>query len=258
MIKVCVAGATGWVGQTLVPAIEAASDLELVGAISRSGAGQKLGRVVVRESVEEALAVPTDVLIDYTTPAAAKRNTLAAIDRRVHVVIGTSGLTDEDYAAIDAAARSRQVGVLAAGNFAISSVLLQHFALIAARYLPSWEILDYAKAEKTDAPSGTARELAYRLATVRAPAVGVPIADTQGAPEARGTTLNGTQIHSIRLPGYVIGVEVLFGKPDETLSLRFAAGSGAEPYVDGTLLAVRKVGGLVGLRRGLDQILDLA
>lgn len=265
MIRICVAGATGWVGRSLVPAIVAAPDFELVGAVSRSAQGKALGEALglpsltlpVSGTVEEALAVATDVLIDYTSPESVKANVLHAIGRKVYVVLGTSGLNDDNYQEIGEAAQRHGVGVLAAGNFAISAVLLQHFATIAARYMPSWEVIDYSDASKPDAPSGTTREIVHRLSTVRAPEVEIPIGETQGSPEARGLTLNGTQVHSIRLPGYVIGSEVIFGKPNERLSLRYDGGSGAEPYVDGTLLAVRRVSGFAGLRRGLDQVLDL-
>ena len=78
-----------------------------------------------------------------------------------------------------------------------------------------------------------------------------------GERAARGATVSGTQVHSVRLPGYVIGVEVVFGMPDQRLSLRHDAGSSAKPYVDGALLAIRKVGTLVGLHRGLDTVLEM-
>lgn len=269
MIRICLAGATGWVGESLVPAIDAAPDLELVSVVARRAAGDRLAEalrvetlspqvanLVVRATVEEALAVPTDVLVDFTAPTSVERHALAAIDRGVHVVIGTSGLTDADYERIGAAAARAGVGVLAAANFAITAVLMERFALMAARHLSSWEVIDYGSADKPDAPSGTARQLAARLAQVGAPAVQVPIDATQGAPEARGLTLNGTQVHSVRLPGYVIGAEVLFATPDERLSIRYESGNSAEPYVSGTLLAVREVGTFTGLRRGLDTLLD--
>ena len=148
--------------------------------------------------------------------------------------------------------------MLAVGNFAITVVLLQKFAEMAARYVPQWEIIDYAHADKKDAPSGTARELSARLAKIRHSELAVPLEQTQGIVETRGARLNGTQVHSIRLPGYTISVEILFGLPDQTLSLRHDSGSSAQPYVDGGLLAIRKVSSFVGLRRGLDSVLDLA
>jgi 4-hydroxy-tetrahydrodipicolinate reductase len=262
-IDVCVAGATGWVGQPLCRAIAAAGDLRLVGAVARMHQGANLQDVIgdpaldvtVSGSVAAALAAPTDVLVDYTKPDVVKANVLAAIQRGVHVVIGTSGLTDADYAEIDAAAKAHGVGVIAAGNFAITAVLLQRFACEAARYLAQWEIIDYASDAKPDAPSGTARELAFRLSEVKQPQPTIPIDQTIGPRESRGTTLNGSQVHSLRLPSYVIAIEAIFGAKDERLTIRHDAGAGAEPYIGGTLLAIRKVREFVGLIRGLDRIM---
>src|SRR6185369_17988913 len=166
-------------------------------------------------------------------------------------------VTDGDYAEIDVVARRYGRGVLACGNFALTVVLLQRFAEVAARLLPQWEIIDYANDGKLDVPSGTARELAARLAKVRPPEPTVPIESTVGPREARGATLAGSQVHSIRLPGFVISAEIIFGMPDQKLTIRHDSGNSARPYVDGALLAIRKVSTLVGLHRGLDSVLDL-
>jgi len=265
MLKVCLAGATGWAGSELARGIAAVDDVALVSAVSRKHAGQKLQDVLGDERLDtpvlataaEALARPCDVFVEYTTAASAKANVLAALEHGAHVVVGASGLTDADYAEIDALARKRARGVLACGNFALTVVLLQKFAELAARYIPSREIIDYAYEGKPDAPSGTARELAARMAKVRRPDIGVPVASTLVQPEARGAELSGSQVHSVRLPGFVLGVEVIFGMPDQTLVLRHNAGSSAKPYVDGALLAIRKVSTLVGVHRGLDAVLDL-
>lgn len=263
-LKVCIAGATGWMGQPLCLAISDTTDLSLVGAVSRTHKGRNLKDVlgqsdldlIVSGSVAEALETPTDVLVDYTKADAVKGNVLTAIAKGVHVVIGSSGLTDEDVVEINQAALDHKVGVIAAGNFAITAVLLQRFACEAAKYLSHWEIIDYASDTKKDAPSGTTRELAFRLSEVRKPEVTNPIAETIGERDSRGTTLNGSQIHSIRLPSYVISVEAIFGADDERLSIRHDAGSGAAPYIAGTLLAIRKVRDHVGLIRGLDRIME--
>jgi 4-hydroxy-tetrahydrodipicolinate reductase len=182
---------------------------------------------------------------------------LAALEHGAHVVVGTSGLTQDDYTEIDTVAHDRRRGVLACGNFALTAVLLQRFAQIAAKLIPQWEIIDYAHDDKTDAPSGTVRELADRLSRVRPPEPTIPIDQTMGAKEARGLTLSGSQVHSLRLPGFVISFEILFGMPDQRLSIRHDSGTSALPYVDGALLAVRKVSTLVGLHRGLDAVLDI-
>jgi 4-hydroxy-tetrahydrodipicolinate reductase len=262
-LRICVAGATGWVGRSLVTAIGAANDLQLVGAVARRRAGEDAGIAVggtpiglaLAPSVVAALAVPTDVLIDFTKPDAVKAHALTAIAQRVGVVVGTSGLTAADYAEIDDAAKAAGVGVIAAGNFSITAALLQHFALLAARHLPQWEIIDYASAGKIGAPSGTARELAERMAAVKKPAIGRPLDQIHGAREARGASIDGVQVHSLRLPGFVLSCEALFGLSDERLTIRHDAGSSAAPYIAGTLIAARRVGQIKGLVRGLDTLL---
>ena len=261
-LSVCIAGATGWTGRALVQAVLDAPDLKLPSAVARSAAGGDLGEalggeplgVLVHGTVAEALG-GIDVLVDYTSATAVRANTLAAIDAGVAVVIGSSGLTAADFDAIDAAARERSVGVVASGNFSLTAAMCQAAALLAARHLPQWEIVDYASADKPDVPSGTARELAERLAEVRRPEVGRPIADLHGPQEARGATVAGSQVHSVRLPGFVVSTEVVFAGPDERLTIRHDAGATPEPYVEGTLLAVRRVPKLVGLTRGLDTLL---
>jgi 4-hydroxy-tetrahydrodipicolinate reductase len=264
-IAVCLAGATGWAGSELARAIAGSSDLVLSAAVSRRHAGRNLGDVLgndriscpIYSSAPEALAHRCDVFVEYTKPEIAKANVLAALDRGAHVVIGASGLTDSDYAAIDVAAKRVERGVLAVGNFALTVVLMQKFAEMAAKWIPQWEIIDYAHDDKVDAPSGTARELATRLARVRTPETTVPVRQTVGEREARGATLSGVQVHSVRLPGFVISAEVIFGLPDQTLSIRHDSGASARPYVDGALLAIRRVSMLRGVHRGLDTVLDL-
>ena len=249
-IRVCVAGITGWTGRAVADAVAAAGDLELVSGVSRTDPASF-------PSVAEALdRVPARVLVDYTSAAVVKGNVLAAIERGVAAVVGSSGLSAEDYAEVDAAAQEQGVGVIAAGNFSLTAALLLRFAVEAARRLEAWEVIDYASAGKPDAPSGTARELAERLDDVRRPVLGVPLDEVLGAREARGATVAGTQVHSLRLPSFSVSTEAVFAADGERLSIRHDAGESPAPYVAGTLLAVRAVIGRIGLTRGLDQLLS--
>lgn len=265
MIKVCLAGATGWAGSELALSIARERDMALVSAVSRRHAGCTLGDVLgapelsapVFATAAEALAEPCNVFVEYTKPDSAKGNILAAINRGAHVVVGTSGLTEEDFREIHQVALDKNRGVLACGNFALTVVLLQKFAEMAAKYIPQWEIIDYAHDNKVDAPSGTARELAAKLGQVRNPEPTLSIDRTMGLRESRGATVSGSQIHSVRLPGYIISAEIIFGMPDQKLTIRHDAGNSAQPYVDGALLAIRNVSRLVGVHRGLDTVLDL-
>ena len=265
-IRVCLAGATGWAGSALALAIAQSDDIALVSAVSRTHAGRTLGEVLaesrltcpVYATAEEAFTQPCDVFFEFTKPDVAKSNVLTALRHGAHVVIGTSGLTDEDYAEIATAADKAQRGVLAVGNFALTVVLLQKFAETAAKLIPQWEIIDYASDSKKDSPSGTVRELANRLSKVRPSELTVSLEETQGVVETRGARMTGSQVHSLRLPGYTISAEIIFGLPDQKLTIRHDSGTSAQPYVDGSLLAIRKVNTFVGLRRGLDSVLDLS
>ena len=177
-IRVCVAGITGWTGSAVAEAVRQADDLELVAGVSRSDPES-------HSSVAEALdAVSAEVLVDYTQAEAVKGNVAAAIERGVNVVVGSSGLSSEDYAELDAAARAHSVGVVAAGNFSLTAALLLRAAVDAARHLDAWEVIDYASSTKPDAPSGTSRELAERLGEMREPAAPVPVKDVVGPREA--------------------------------------------------------------------------
>ena len=265
-IRVVVAGATGWTGKLLVAGILKSEDLKLAGAVSRSAAGKDAGEaagvpsagIPIAATLEQALSHPSDVVVDYTNAHAVKPHTMLALRAGRHVVIGTSGLSAADYDEIDAAARAAKRGVIAAGNFSIPATLLKRFALEAARYVPDVEVIDYASATKADTPSGTARELAEMLGRIERRPLAKPVAELSGIRETRGAAIGvktPVQVHSLRMPSYVIACEAIFGAPDERLTIRHDAGSSAAPYVAGTLLAVRHVGESVGLRRGLDSLI---
>ncbi len=263
MIRICFAGATGWVAPPILTAIDAADDLALASGVSRSAAGRTLADATastssgpVHASVGDALqAGDVDVLVDYTSAEIVMDDVRAAVRHGVHAVVGTSGLTAEDHAELDRLAHRHGVGVIAAGNFSVQAAVLQHAARIAAGVIDRWEILDYASAGKPDVPSGTARQLAEAVGRVRRPIGAVPPADLHGPAEARGAEVAGTRVHAVRLPSFVVSTEIVFAGAGERLVMRHDAGESPDPYVDGTLLAVRRVAEEPGVRLGLDSLL---
>ncbi len=263
-IKVCISGITGWTGSSVAKATMLSNDLELQCAVSRSLKKPEpvpqlkidFSNIPVYATVDEALSKhKVDVLIDYTSALAVKEHVLCALSKNVNIVVGSSGLTAEDYAEIEKLAIENNLGVIASGNFSITAALAKRFSLMAAKFLPTWEIIDYSHAEKIEAPSGTARELAEELSLVASNKMALPVEQTKGEKEARGAQIKNTPVHSVRLPGFILSFETLFGLPDERLTIRHDAGNSALPYVDGTLLAVRKVQSIKGLVRGLDNLL---
>lgn len=265
--RVVIVGATGWVGRALVAALAGRGDLHLVAAVARTAAGRDSGEaagvaangVRLVATLAEALATASDVVIDYSKPGVVKGHVLAALAAGRHVVVGTSGMGAADYAEIDAAALQAGRGVLAAGNFSITATLMRRFALEAAKYVPDIEIIDYASAKKADTPSGTGRELAELIGAMRQPATSMPVDQLGGVRATRGGAIGApvaVQVHSVRMPSYVLSCEALLGLPDERLTIRHDAGSSAAPYVGGTLLAAARVSGFTGLRRGLDHVME--
>ena len=262
MTRVAVGGATGWTGAALCAGIRGTDDLHLVAGVSRTHAGSDLGEVIagttwavpVHASVAAALD-NADVYVDFTKHHAVKTHVLTAIAARKQVIVGTSGLTAADYDDIDKAARAHGVGAIAAGNFAVLAALAQVAALTVAEHVPTWEVIDYASFTKPDVPSGTARELAEKLSAVHPPTIGVPVDHIAGPKAARGADVDGTRVHSVRTPGFVVSTEVVFGLPGQRMSIRFDAGDSPQPYVDGVILAIRALHDRVGLTRGLESLL---
>lgn len=263
--RICVAGATGKMGAHLSKAIAESSDLQIVSALAKNYNDQNLGEVLNNKNIDAciyddiifALQKHPDIIIDFSHASVVKRNVICAIQEKVNVVIGTSGLTDKDFDEINELAIANQVGVIAAGNFSLSAVLMMQFAELAAKHFPSREIIEYSYDGKPDAPSGTANELASRLAKIKSADQKIPVENVVGKKESRGANVEGTQIHSIRLPGFNNSCEIIFGTGAERLKIRHDAIDPTKPYIDGALYAIRKVTGLKGLYRGLDAVMKL-
>lgn len=261
-IRIIVAGATGWTGAAVTRGILDVDDLTLVGAVARGAAGDDIGAHLGRDSVgvtivatvEEALETPADVFVDLTAPALVKGHCLSAIDKGLAVLVGTSGLTAADFVDLDKAARQQGVGVFT-GNLSLTAALMQHCALLAAKHVPEFEVMDYSWADKEDVPSGTARGLAEKLGDVRQPLVGRDPSTIHGPIEGRGAEINGVRVHSIRISGFTLRCEAVFGMEGERLVIAHEAGQSADPYVYGTVLVARRIGQVTGFVHGLDQLL---
>ncbi len=262
MIRICIAGAMGWVGKALLLAAFDRNDVEIVSAVSPRHAGQNVGLALGQKAgnlhfvgtIAQGLAASPDVLIDYTRPEAAFSHVTAAIEKGIPTVLGTTGLTHSQMDALNAAARSAGIGVVS-GNFSLTAALMAHLAAFAAKHIDQFEILDFARSQKRDSPSGTATELALELGLVRKPKLDVALEDNIGPKESRGATISGVQVHSVRLPSYQLAVEVVFGQLAERLVIRHEAIEDAAVYVDGTFLAAQRIAGFKGLVRGMNHIL---
>ncbi len=244
MINVAVLGAAGRMGTTVVNAVEAAPDLAVVAKL---------------DAGDDFTFNGANVAVDFTVPSVTEDNVHKLIDAGIHAVVGTTGWTDAALGRVRAhLAEAPEVGVLIAPNFALSAVLSMRFAAIAAPYFESVEIIELHHPDKIDAPSGTALHTARGAAAARA-AAGIaasPDATTDELDGARGATVDGIRVHSVRLRGLTAHEEILFGNQGEQLTIRTDSFDRSS-FMPGVLLAIREVVGRPGLTFGLDGYLSL-
>jgi 4-hydroxy-tetrahydrodipicolinate reductase len=218
VINVAVSGAAGRMGETVCAAVQGAEDMALVGRAD--------------PRLETALADvlgDADVVVDFSTPAAALANARTCLEAGVHCVMGTTGA---DFSSLEGVG---DANLFVAPNFALGAVLMMKFAVEAAGHMPDCEIVELHHDGKLDAPSGTARRTAELVA-------------------AAGGRVH-EPIHSVRLPGLVAHQEVLFGAPGQTLTIRHDSVD-RESFMPGVLLAVRRVSSLERSPTvGLEQLL---
>lgn len=247
MIRVGVLGAAGRMGATVCDAVDGADDLELV------------ARVDVDDPLSALTDAGVDVVVDFTHPDAVLGNLRFCVHEGISVVVGTSGFDQPKLDTVAEVVATRpEVGVLVAPNFALGAVLLMRFSELAARYYESVEVIELHHNRKADAPSGTAGHTARLIAQVRADAgIGeIPDATTSELDGARGASVDGIPVHSVRLAGLVAHQEVLFGAEGETLTIRHDS-LHRSSFMPGVLLGVRQVREHPGLTVGLDKFLDL-
>jgi len=238
MTRVAVLGALGKMGATVCDAVEAADDLTLAARLD--------------EGWDDLAGA--EVAVDFTHPDAVMDNLRRCIAAGVHVVVGTTGFDDARLDQVRAwLADAPDVGVLIAPNFGIGAVLMMRFAEQAAPHFDSVEIVELHHPGKADAPSGTARATAARVAAARGDAK-APDATTSALPGARGADVDGVPVHSVRLAGLVAHQEVLLGTAGETLTIRHDS-TDRVSFMPGVLLAVREVASRPGLTLGLDPLL---
>jgi 4-hydroxy-tetrahydrodipicolinate reductase len=245
MINVAVLGARGRMGSEVVKAVEATDGLALVAALD-------LG-----DSLEQLKASAAHVVVDFTTPDSVMSNLEFLINNGINVVVGTTGFDDAKLATVKGwLTQNPSVGVLVAPNFAIGAVLMMEFAEKAARYFESAEIIELHHPAKVDAPSGTAARTAELMASARKDAGldAMPDATTTSLPGARGASVNGIPVHSVRARGLVAHQEVLFGGLGETLTIRHDSIDRAG-FMPGVILGVRKIVNTPGLTHGLDKFM---
>jgi len=261
MIKVIVTGAAGKMGKEVCKTILDDPETELHGAVDTEEVGTDIGDLLGRKpvgvritSLEKAISRKgANVMVDFTHAAAAMDNIKAAVERGIHLVIGTTGLTEDNINEIRKLCSDKGVNAIIAPNFAIGAVLMMKFAELAARYMNRAEIIELHHDQKRDAPSGTAMQTAKLIAPkIKAPKV----ESSEILNGALGGVYENVHVHSIRLPGFVAHQEVIFGGVGQVLTIRHDS-IDRTSFMPGVLMAVKAVSERPGVTIGLDKIMDL-
>jgi 4-hydroxy-tetrahydrodipicolinate reductase len=195
------------------------------------------------------------VLVDFTVRGAVEQTVARTLAAGVHCVVGTTGVPEERWREIAAAAPDG-VCLFVAPSFAVGAVLMMRFAQTAARYMPHVEIIELHHDRKVDAPSGTAMRTAHLIAEARENVPTAPGRETEVAEGARGAEVEGVRVHSVRLPGLVAHQEVIFGDVGQTLTVRHDSIERTS-FMPGVILAIREAPKRRGLVIGLEELMGL-
>ena len=262
-IRVVINGALGRMGQEITKGVVSEPGLRVVGAVEKEVTQQYLPLteapelIVLSSDLDSLLkSCDADVLVDFTDAEVSMAATRTAIRQRVNMVIGTTGLSQENLTEIDELCQAHKVGAIVAPNFSLGAAVMIHLSRLAARFFDHAEIIEMHHDKKADAPSGTAIATAEAMSQARGEAFVYPQATHEVLGNARGGKVDGIAIHSLRLPGFMSGQEVILSGAGETLSVRHNTIS-RECYLPGVILAIKEVTRRKGLTYGLDALLPL-
>ena len=248
MIKVAVCGANGKMGKEVVKAVSESSDMEFVAGIDLSNADFK--------TIEEAHnSKEIDILVDFTQPSSIYENALYCLNNSINIVIGTTGLNDEQINRLKELSEINKTACFIAPNFSTGAVLMMKFAQMAAKYFDNAEIIELHHNQKKDAPSGTAVKTAQLMAEAKNSFTNGNCAETETLKGARGAnSYSDIHIHSVRMPGYMASQEVIFGSDGQTLTIRHES-TNRTCYMPGVLMAIKYAYENKKFTYGLDNIL---
>ncbi len=255
-------------GSTVCRAVADDPDLELVAAVDPRLAGIDIYQVTgvegsdvqVEGDAEAFVRAETQVAVDFTEVGAARENLRWCAANGVHAVVGTTGFTGDDVVELERLFSGSSNCVLSA-NFAIGAALMTRFAVLAAPYVDTAEIVELHHDAKLDAPSGTSLRVAEGMSKSRqasgAGDWGEDPTRTEVVKGSRGASgPGGIHMHAVRLRGLVAHHEVILGAAGQTLTIRHDSYDRTS-FMPGVLLAVKSVAERPGLTLGLDSLLGL-
>jgi 4-hydroxy-tetrahydrodipicolinate reductase len=264
MIPIAITGAAGRMGQRLVALANQDLDLEVVAAFERAqhaAQGRDAGEVAgvgplgVKIGTDLAGNAKPAVLIDFSAPASTRQWLTVCRQRKVAMVIGTTGLADADHAAIDATAAD--IPILQAPNTSLGVTLLFKIAADVAKRLGDdydIEIVEGHHRFKKDAPSGTAMGIADAILAATGKSRDALRFGRQGDDAARQRGEVG--VHSLRIGDEVGRHTAYFAALGERLELTHVA-TNRDTFAQGALRAAKWIADRPAGRYSMADVLGL-
>lgn len=260
-IAVLVHGALGKMGQQVLSALCRDPELEPIAAVDlRADQGylslpEGSGGIPLSSQLEPVImSWKPDVLVDFSTAAAVITMARTAAKHHINLVIGTTGISATELDEMEQLCREYDIGAIVAPNFSLGAVLMVQLAKVAAKFFDHAEVIEMHHEQKADAPSGTAITTAREMTEARGKAFAYSLPEKESLAGSRGAQYQGVALHSLRMPGLLAHQEVVLGGVGETLRIRHDTIS-RECYMPGVILAIKEVGKIKGLVRGLDKLL---
>lgn len=242
-ISVVVNGANGKMGALACQTLAEHPGFDLKAGLSR----QDNLQVIINE-------IQPQVVVDLTTAESVYANTLTIINNNSCPVIGTSGLVDTQVSELQQLATAKKLGGIIVPNFSIGAILMMQFAKMAAKFMPEVEIIEAHHQQKLDAPSGTAIKTAEMIAKARRENKN-QLAIREVVANARGADYQDTNIHSLRLPGFLASQQVIFGNTGENLTISHNS-IDRSAFMPGLILACQAVLEQNTLIYGLESLIN--
>jgi len=265
MQRIAMFGISGRMGKTMAGELVKEEDVELIAGFDSVNTGMDLGQylgtgkngISITNSYEDILKQSPDIIIDFTIAEIARRSINWALDNDIDIIVGTTGLTDQDLSDIEKKANGSRAKVLIAPNFAIGAVIMMKISGMIAKYFDNCEIIELHHDKKKDAPSGTSIATAKGISrNIRFNSSRLKDGEEETIESSRGGFAEGIHIHSIRLPGFLAHQNVIFGALGQTLSIRHDSLDRSSFY-PGVIYAVRNIKKLSNYTYGLDKLIDL-
>ena len=262
MTTLAITGAAGRMGTRLVALATQSGDFSVVGGIERPGApqlGRDAGEVAgvgpIGTLITAELTSTPQALIDFTSPASMRNWLSVCRDRRIAMVIGTTGLQPADHQAIDAA--SKDIPVLQAPNMSLGINLLFKIAGEVARTLGDAydiEIVEGHHRFKKDAPSGTAMGIAEAILKATGKSPDALVYDRHGDDVVRKSGEIG--MHALRIGDEIGRHTAYFAALGERLELTHVA-TNRDTFAHGGLKAAKWLAGRPAGRYTMGDLLGI-